>query len=98
MDHLPWVLLGLRAAPKEDTGVSSAEMLYGLPLTLPGQFITSMEPLPEQFLTQLQETAAGFVPPPTRSPSPWPAISPALFAARFVYSLSRSRFVLGSPV
>ncbi len=26
-EHLPWVLLGLRAAPKEDSGVSSAEMV-----------------------------------------------------------------------
>ena len=33
--HLPWVLLGLRAAAKEDSGVSSAELLYGLPLRLP---------------------------------------------------------------
>jgi hypothetical protein len=36
-DHLPWVLLGLRAAPKEDSGVSSAEMVLGEPLVLPGQ-------------------------------------------------------------
>ncbi len=27
--HLPWVLLGLRVAPKEDSGVSSAELVYG---------------------------------------------------------------------
>jgi transposase InsO family protein len=68
VDHLPWVLLGLRAAPKEDSGVSSAEMLYGSPLSLPGQFLASEEPPPERFLTPLQEMAAGFVPPPTRTP------------------------------
>jgi hypothetical protein len=85
MDHLPWVLLGLRAAPKEDSGVSSAEMLYGSPLILPGQFITSAESPPEQFLTHLQEMAAGFVLPPTRPPPPGPAISPALLTAKFVY-------------
>ncbi|MFN9979825.1 MAG: DDE-type integrase/transposase/recombinase, partial [bacterium] len=28
-DHLPWVLLGLRAAPKEDSAISSAEMVLG---------------------------------------------------------------------
>jgi hypothetical protein len=27
--HLPWVLLGLRAAPREDSGVSAAELVYG---------------------------------------------------------------------
>jgi transposase InsO family protein len=30
--HLPWVLLGLRAAPREDSGVSAAELVYGAPL------------------------------------------------------------------
>ncbi len=36
--HLPWVLLGLRAAPNEDSGASSAELVLGAPLTLPDQF------------------------------------------------------------
>jgi hypothetical protein len=36
--HLPWVLLGLRAAPREDSGISAAELVYGCPLSLPGQF------------------------------------------------------------
>jgi transposase InsO family protein len=35
--HLPWVLMGMRAAPKEDLAVSSAELVYGSPLILPGQ-------------------------------------------------------------
>jgi transposase InsO family protein len=35
--HLPWVLLGLRAAPKEDSGISSAQVVYGSPLVLPGE-------------------------------------------------------------
>jgi transposase InsO family protein len=33
--QLLWVLLGLRAAPKEDCGLSSAEMVYGEPLMYP---------------------------------------------------------------
>jgi hypothetical protein len=33
--HLPYVLLGLSAAPREDSGVSVAELLYGAPLSLP---------------------------------------------------------------
>jgi hypothetical protein len=35
--HLPWVLMGLRAAPKDDSGISSAELVYGQELRLPGQ-------------------------------------------------------------
>ena len=37
--HLPWVLLGLRSAPKEDHNVSSAELLYGVPIALPGELV-----------------------------------------------------------
>lgn len=42
--HLPWVLLGLRAAPKEDSAVSSAELVLGSPLILPGQLLEVQEP------------------------------------------------------
>jgi hypothetical protein len=41
--HLPWVLLGLRAAPKEDSGVSSAKLVYGARLNIPGQFPLDQE-------------------------------------------------------
>ena len=36
-EHLPWVLLGLCAAPKEEAGVSAAEATYGHSLVLPSQ-------------------------------------------------------------
>ena len=29
LKHLPWVLLAIRAAPKEDSGVSAAEAVFG---------------------------------------------------------------------
>jgi len=32
LDDLPWVLLGIRTAPKEDLDTSSAEMVFGAPL------------------------------------------------------------------
>ena len=38
-DELPWVLLGLRTVPKEDLDTSSAELVYGEPLTVPGEFV-----------------------------------------------------------
>ena len=37
VEHLSWALLGIRSAPKEVSGVSSAEAVYGIPLALPGQ-------------------------------------------------------------
>ena len=39
--HLPWVLLGLRTVPK-DCGISCAEMVYGTPLVLPGEFVDQL--------------------------------------------------------
>ncbi len=53
--HLPWVLLGLHAAPKEDSAVSSAELVTGTPLVLPGQLLHVPDP-----------PRADVPPPPTR--------------------------------
>jgi len=73
-EHLPWVLLGLRAAPKEESGISSAEVLFGVPLTLPGQFIAAAEPDVPQLLKQLRDvpviaTRAPSSPPPSEPPA-----------------------------
>ena len=38
IDQLPWVLLGLRTAPKEDLKASPAELVFGDNLLLPGEF------------------------------------------------------------
>ncbi len=53
-EHLPWVLLGLRAAPREDSGVPAAELVYGAPLALPSQFLTAAEPPPSLIVNQLR--------------------------------------------
>ena len=37
LKDLPWVLVGLRAVLKDDSGVSAAEMNYRVHLVLPGQ-------------------------------------------------------------
>ncbi|KAL6490077.1 hypothetical protein MHYP_G00004220 [Metynnis hypsauchen] len=39
IDRLPWVMLGLRSAPKEDLQASSAELVYGQTLRVPGDFL-----------------------------------------------------------
>jgi transposase InsO family protein len=64
--HLPWVLLDLRVAPKEDSGISSAELTYGAPLSLPGQFITAEESPPADFVEKLRSASP---PPQTRQPT-----------------------------
>jgi transposase InsO family protein len=52
-EHLPWVLLGLQVAPREDSGVSVAELVYGSLLSLPGQFLSAAEPPPTSSERQL---------------------------------------------
>jgi len=61
-EHLPWVLMGLRAAPKEDSAVSSAELVFGAPLTLPGQLLSTPDTPAEDVMTALRTSQ----PLPTR--------------------------------
>ncbi|KAJ0169157.1 hypothetical protein K1T71_014924 [Dendrolimus kikuchii] len=44
VDNLPIVLLGIRTCYKEDLQSSSAELVYGEPLRLPGEFFSSPPP------------------------------------------------------
>ena len=63
--HLPLVLLGLRATPKDDTGLSVSEAVYGSPLTLPGELVDVPELLPDAFLKKVNRSIDGFaVSPP----------------------------------
>jgi hypothetical protein len=54
--NLPWVLLGLRVAPREDSGVSAAELVYGCALSLPSQFLSGAELPPTDFVRQLNSS------------------------------------------
>ncbi len=38
-----WVLLGLRAQPREDTGLSLAEVVFGALIVLPNEFLQGDE-------------------------------------------------------
>ncbi len=46
--HLPWVMLGIRSAWRENTTFSPAEAVFGAQPVLPGQFLSSPEP-PDMF-------------------------------------------------
>lgn len=39
VNKLPWVMLGIRTAPKVDLQCSSVELVYGQPLCVPGDFV-----------------------------------------------------------
>ncbi|KYB24927.1 Retrovirus-related Pol polyprotein from transposon 412-like Protein [Tribolium castaneum] len=61
-DCLPLVLLGIRSAVKEDIKSSAAEMVYGEPLSLPGEFFHSpQEELTSSVLDRLRQKAQDFV-------------------------------------
>ena len=65
-NELPWVLLGLRTTPKEDLNASPAELVYGSPLAVPGDFFPDSphEPVSEH-LRRLHERVDTLRPTPT---------------------------------
>lgn len=67
-ETLPFVLLGIRSAWKEDLQASSAELVYGEPIRLPGEFIAPstnhiMED-PTTLITRLRTSLANLTPKP----------------------------------
>ncbi|KFD49163.1 hypothetical protein M513_09987 [Trichuris suis] len=67
MDQLPWVLLGIRTAPKQDLATSSAQLVYGAPLTVPGDFIPYRRKgeEPANLLHRLREKVRALTPVPS---------------------------------
>jgi transposase InsO family protein len=57
--HLPWVLLGLRAAPREEDNISPAQAVFGTPIVLPGQFLNEYANLDESNFFQNFSKAVG---------------------------------------
>ena len=64
--QLPWTLLGMRATWKQDLGASPAELVYGAPLTVPGDCLPTVPapPFPD-LLRQLHRKVDSFQPVPT---------------------------------
>jgi len=65
MSELPWVLLALRAAPREESASSAAEAVYGTQLVLPGQFLGQPESPSPTFIRDLKGSLSGapIIPP-----------------------------------
>ena len=88
VDELPWVLLGIRTAPKEDLASSSAELVYGAPLTVPGEFFPSSTEAqePNKLLTALRAKVKNFAPIPTsRHGSPHASVPSDLKDSQFIF-------------
>lgn len=73
VDHLPLVLLGIRSTYKQDLHCTSAELVYGAPLRLPGEFFeapkTSASLPSHTYLENLREIFQQLQPTPPRLPS-----------------------------
>ena len=81
VDHLPLILLGLRTSVKSDLSCSSAEMVYGTELRLPGEFFTPaslVTPPAAPYVLRLKAVMAQLQPtPPRASSSSTPIYLPA---------------------
>ena len=69
--QLPWALLAIRATPKEDTGISAAERLFGEPLVLPGEFFPSDNCDPDIHELRRKVGECAPVPPPRTGHLPY---------------------------
>ena len=97
--HLPWVLLGVRIAPKDITNVSSAELLYGSTPTVPGDFLGVLESPPEVFLSRVRALLNQQSPFPTHNSTPIPSSVPdQLRDAKFVFILHDAPALRSPPL
>lgn len=70
LEHLPLVLLGVRAALKPDLACSSAELVFGTPLCLPADVFAptpSSDLDPPDFVRRLRKAFSTLKPVPTRA-------------------------------
>jgi Integrase core domain len=91
-NHLPWVLLAIRTASRNEESPSPAELLFGAHLVVPGQFVAASEDPPpsDSFLQQLRSFVDASAPPPILHNRPSTAtakdsIPTALLHARHVF-------------
>ena len=57
----------MRTAPRDDIGASTAELVFGAPLTVPGDLVAAREfkPASPELLQRIRQIAAGRTPVPT---------------------------------
>ncbi|TWW75360.1 hypothetical protein D4764_13G0000220 [Takifugu flavidus] len=85
VDRLPWVMLGLCSAPKEDLDASPVELVLGQPLRVPGEFLLESAP-PCNFPARSSFSAGpALVPSPVLHCFPQSFVPTDLATARFVF-------------
>lgn len=89
MEVLPLVLLGIRTAVKEDMSATTAEMVYGTTLRLPGELFT-LTPIPpltdsSDFANQLKSRMRLIRPPLPRPTQRTSQLNKALSTATHVF-------------
>ena len=87
---LPWVMLGLRSAPRPDASASAAEIVFGTPLRIPGLCFQDEQSSPRSAAEQLDQARSNVASFTSRvldlrkfKDSPF--VAKALRTARFVY-------------
>ena len=84
LPQLPWVLLGLRTTPKDDTKLSPAEMVLGEPLVVPGEFFPDAPDAPD--ITRLRNIVGKYAPcKQTYKPSTRRHVPRDLHTTKFVF-------------
>ena len=89
-DSLPLVMLGIRVALKADLGCSSAELVYGTSLRIPGTFFTSTETTivtdPGDYVQSLKNTMQRLQPSaPRTTQNPTVHVHPDLKSSTHVF-------------
>jgi hypothetical protein len=85
IDHLPWVLLGIRTSTPLEGGLSPAEAVMGCQPFLPGQFLPVREPPLEGFLDELRASSLRTPRPVAHKNTPLPvSLPPELWMTDFV--------------
>ena len=85
-------MLGLWTTPRDETGFSASEAVYGTSLCLPGEFLDSVDLPPREFLDRIQSTLRGLtlspphhVAPPHHLAPPSARVPAALASAEYVF-------------
>ena len=68
--HLPLVLLDLLSVPKEDTGFSVSEAVFGSHPTIPREFLEGGKIPPSRFLKKIEHAVSGLTVPLPHHVSP----------------------------
>ena len=90
LDHLPFVLLGMRSSVREDSLCSPADLVFGSPLRLPGDMLVPSEPVPlaSDFASRLRSVMHDAAPMPVSyhgAPTSASRLEPALQSVSHVF-------------